>query len=211
MGKKTRALIPVKNLEESKTSFSEILTDEQRSELTLAMLEDVLTAVEMAEGVEATVVTPDDRVKDFAEELDFGVIVEPDLGLNRALEIAIGKSIDDGFAQVLILPSDVPMVRPEDIRKILQVASGDRSIVITPSEEKGTNALLLRPPDVIDLQYGGKSFPDHVREAKSRDIEIKIYRSENLKRDIDEPSHLLKVETRSQGTKTHSFLDSLKN
>ena len=211
MSQNTRVIVPVKNLEDSKTSFSEILTDEERTELTLAMLEDVLNSVRLVKGVRGTVLTPDEKVKRFVEDLGFEVIEEPDLGLNRALEIAIGRSIDDGFREVLILPSDVPMVRPDDVQGILERVSGERCVVITPSEEKGTNALLLRPPDVIDLQYGGKSFPEHVREARSRDVEPKVYRSESLKRDIDEPSHLLKVETKCQGTKTHSFLSSLKD
>ena len=211
MSRKTRAIIPVKKLKDSKTSFSEILTDEQRAELTLAMLEDVLRSVQMVEGVEASVVTPDERVEKFVKDLGVDVVVEPDMGLIRALEIAIGESIEEGFKEVLILPSDVPLLRPEDVSKVLSKATGERSVVLTPSVEKGTNAMLLRPPDVIDLQYGGKSFPEHVREAKSRGVEPKVYRSENLGRDIDEPSHLLKVETKGQGTRTQSFLDSLKD
>ncbi len=211
MDSKTQVIIPVKKLEDSKTSFSDILTEGERGELTLAMLEDILRAVQSVEGVESLVVTPDEEVMSFVERLGNDYMEEPGVGLIRALNLAIGESIDSGFQEVLILPSDVPMVRPEDIENILEKASGERSVVITPSEENGTNALLLRPPDVMDLQYGGESFPEHVKEARSRDIDFQIYRSENLERDIDAPPHLLKVETRSKGTKTHSFLDTLKD
>lgn len=210
MESETQILIPLKDLSEAKASFSSILSGEQRRQLSLAMLGDILTVVDRIEAVDAMVVTPDEDVSDFVEGEGFKVIPEPGVGLNRALEIAIGKSIDSGFREALILPADVPLLKPDDIQEILSLAEGDRAVVITPSKENGTNALLLRPPDVIDLHFGGESFSEHVKEAQSRELKPRIYRSENLERDIDEPSHLLKVETLGKGTKTHSFLDSLK-
>ncbi len=210
MGKNTRLLIPIKNLEESKTSFSEEFSTEQRKNLTLSMLEDLLNVGKKVKAVDTTVVTPDSGVEDFVENQDINVIMEPDVGLNRALDIAIGDSIDSGFDSVLILPGDVPLIKPEDVEEILNLANGKRSVVITPSKENGTNALFLHPPDVMELKFGGESFPEHVKEAQSRDIKPKIYRSENLERDIDDPTNLIKVETLGKGTRTHEFLNSLK-
>lgn len=210
MGDDTVILIPVKKLEESKTSFSEVLPQKRREELTLAMLEDVLNVGSQVKGAEAAVVTPDEEVINFVGSRGFKTISEPDVGLNRALEVAIGEIVDSGFEEILILPADVPLLKPHDIQKIFDLVSGDRSMVITPSKENGTNALLLRPPDVMDLHFGGESFPEHVEEARSRGIKFRIYRSENLERDIDKPEDLLKVETLGKGTKTHSFLSMLK-
>ncbi len=206
----TRILIPIKNLSESKTTFSDKFSLDQRKELTLSMLEDLLSVAKKVKPVETAVVTPDNEVKEFVKKREAEVILEPDVGLNRALDIAIGESIDSGFGSVLIFPGDVPLIKPEDIQGILDLTDDERSVVITPSKEKGTNALFLRPPDVIELKFGGESFPDHVKEARSKDIKPRIYRSENLERDIDEPSNLIKVETLGQGTKTHTFLNSLK-
>ncbi len=210
MGKNTRLLIPIKNLEESKTSFSEEFSTEQRKNLTLSMLEDLLNVGKKVKAVDTTVVTPDSGVEDFVENQDINVIMEPDVGWNRALDIAIGDSIDSCFDSVLILPGDVPLIKPEDVEEILNLANGKRSVVITPSKENGTNALFLHPPDVMELKFGGESFPEHVKEAQSRDIKPKIYRSENLERDIDDPTNLIKVETLGKGTRTHEFLNSLK-
>lgn len=210
MGFRTRLLVPVKNLRDSKTSFSDILTEEQRRKFTFVMLEDVLNVAQRVEDIEPAVVTPDEDVLNFVEEKGIKVILEPDVGLIEALELAIEKSIESGFQQVLFLPVDVPLVRREDLEEILSLSSGEGSVVISPSEEGGTNALLLRPPDVMKLHLGGESFPEHLEEAKAQGIEPRIYRSERLARDIDSPSHLLKVETMGAGTKTHSFIDSLK-
>lgn len=210
MSLKTRTIIPVKRLEESKTSFSEVLSDEQRKELTLSMLEDILRITQKVEKITTTVVTPDRTVINFVEKKGIGTIQEPDIGLNRALEMAIKKTIEANFQQVLIIPADIPLIRPKDIGGILDLASGERSVVITPSEENGTNALLLRPPDVIGFRFGGESFPEHVKAARSREVGIRIYRSVYVERDIDNPSSLIKIETLGKGTKTHDLLNSLK-
>ncbi len=211
MSSDNRLLIPIKKLEESKTSFSENFSVEQRKTLTLSMLEDLVNVAEKVDSVETAVVTPDSKVKEFVEERDTDVIMEPDVGLIRALNIAIGDSIDSGFDYVLIMPGDVPLVRSEDVEEILDSAAGEQCVVITPSKENGTNALLLHPPDVIDLKFGGESFPDHVKEARSRGVKFRVYRSERLERDIDVPSDLIKVESLGKGTKTYEFLDSLKS
>lgn len=210
MDSETQLVIPVKKLKKSKMTFSDILRDEQRRELTLTMLEDILGAARQVERIEPAVVTPDETVLDFARNHGVRTVPESDVGLNNALKIAIEKSIDLGFREVLILPADVSLVRPRDIEGILDLASGDRSVVITPSKENGTNALLLRPPDLMDLHFGGESFPDHIEEARSQGVRPRVYRSERLERDIDNPRDFLKLETLGKGTKTHSFLSSLK-
>ncbi|KXA91162.1 hypothetical protein AKJ63_01840 [candidate division MSBL1 archaeon SCGC-AAA259D18] len=210
MDVETELIIPVKKLEESKMTFAEVFTDVQRRNLTLAMIEDVLEVARLVEGIKPAVVSPDGSVLDFVEERDVRTVSELDVGLNNALEIAIEKSIDKGFRNVLIIPGDVPLIKPDDLRNILDLLSEDRGVVITPSKEKGTNALLLSPPDVLDLHFGGESFSKHFEEARSRGIRPRIYRSERLERDIDRPQDLLKIEILGKGTKTHSFLDSLK-
>lgn len=210
MSSKSRLIVPVKNLEESKTSFSDVLSSGQRQDLTLSMLGDVLRVAKRIEKIDTAVVTPDEKVKNFVKDQSVEVISEPGVGLIRALEIALGDSVDSSYEEVLILPGDVPLLKGEDIEDILDLAVGERCVVITPSKENGTNALLLRPPNVIDLHYGGESFPEHVKEAREREVNLRIYRSDNLERDIDDPSDLIKVETLGKGTRTHSFINTLK-
>lgn len=201
----------MKRLKDSKTSFSEILSEDQRRKFTLVMLRDILNTADRVQELEPFVVTPDEEVKALMEKRGVEVLLEPDIGLNRALEMAIGQSIDDGFDQVLILPVDVPFVKPKNLRDILDLAFGDQCVVITPSEENGTNALLMRPPDAIDLEFGGESFPEHLDEVRSRDLNLEIYRSGRVERDLDEPENLVKIETLGKGTKTHSFLASFRD
>lgn len=203
------AIIPVKRLSEAKSSLREALDHEQRRELVLCMLEDVLSEVKKVESILSVIVSPDEEVLNFTRSKGAKIVLEEDLGLNPALRIAIDKAMEEGAESIIVIPGDVPMLRSEDIEKILAMSSENRNVVITPSEENGTNALLLCPPNVMDLHFGGESFPEHVEEARSCGIIPKIYRSERLERDIDDPSDLLKVETLGIGTRTHDFLKKI--
>jgi len=204
------AIIPVKRLSEAKSSLSSSLTLEQRQRLVLSMLADVLGAVHQAPSIaSAIVVSPDERVLSFAPLHGAEGVAEPDLGLNEALKLAIRHTISKGVDSVLILPADLPLLKNVDVENLIAMASAPKDVVIAPSKAKGTNALFLRPPDLINLRFGGESFPLHVKEASQSGVRPRIYRSPTVALDIDEPEDLLKVETLGLGTRTHEFLRSL--
>ncbi len=137
-------------------------------------------------------------------------VAEPGLELNEALKLAIRHTISKGADSVLILPADLPLLKSTDIENLIAMASGPKDVVIAPSKAKGTNALFLRPPDLINLRFGGESFPLHVKEASQAGVRPRIYRSPTVALDIDDPEDLLSVETLGLGTRTHEFLHSLR-
>lgn len=203
----TWAIIPVKQLSEAKSSLKPTLTPEQRRELTFCMLEDVLNTIDHAHQIKGTImVSPDKQVLDLARSRGATPLTEPSVGLNEALNLAINRARELGAKSVLILPSDLPLLRPADIEKIVGMASGERDMVIAPSKRKGTNALLLRPPDLIDLHFGGESFRAHLEEARRAGIMPHIYRSERVETDIDEVLDLIKLKAQGLGTRSHDFL-----
>lgn len=206
----TWAIIPVKRLSEAKSSLSAKLDPEQRSRLVLSMLADVLRAVNQAPSIaSAIVVSPDERVLSFARLHGAEGVAEPGLGLNEALKLAIRHTIFKGVDSVLILPADLPLLKSVDVENLIAAASAPKDVVIAPSKAKGTNALFLRPPDLINLRFGGESFPLHLREASQAGVRPRIYRSNTVALDIDEPEDLLSVETLGMGTRTYEFLHSL--
>ena len=74
-----RALVPVKVLSHSKLGLAGCLTAAERSQLTLAMLEDVLTNLAASDAVAGiVVVTRDPKVAEFARRQNVDVISEPD-------------------------------------------------------------------------------------------------------------------------------------
>ena len=206
----TWAIIPVKRLSEAKSSLSPRLTPEQRQRLVFAMLADVLNAVHQAPPISDTiVVSPDEKVLSFARLHGAESVAEPGLELNEALKVVIHHSISKGVGSVLIVPADLPLLKSADVENLIAMASASKDVVIAPSKAKGTNALFLRPPDLINLRFGGESFPLHVREASQAGIKPHIYRSPTTATDIDEVADLLSIETLGPGTRTHEFLHSL--
>ncbi len=208
----TWAIIPVKYLSEAKSSLSMVLGPEQRQQLVLSMLADVLNAVKQASSISgAAVVSPDKKVLDFASLHGATDIVESGLELNAALKYAIKYIVRQDAISVLILPGDLPLLKSADVENLTAMATAQRDVVIAPSKANGTNALLIRPPDLIDLRFGGESFPLHVQEAFRAGVKPRIYRSPSVATDIDEPADLLSIETLGLGTRSHDFLFSLRS
>ena len=205
------ALVPAKALDRAKSRLAALLTEEERRQLALAMLEDVVKAIQAVPEIESvSVISPDAEVLDAARNLGADAIEEPASvrGLNQAL--AHGLSVMSNHPDaLLVVLADVPAVRPSDIRDVLDALDGTRGVVIAPSSAKGTSALSLRPPDVIPFRFGADSFQNHKREAAARKIEHAIVRSEALANDIDEPADLKRLLEHREETATHRLLARL--
>ncbi len=204
----TFAIVPVKRLKDAKSSLSAVLTPKQRRELVLAMLKDVLKAMSGARSITGTiVVSPDEDVVKFAKKNGAEGVIEPGVEFNEALKIAIQSAITNGATSVLIMPSDIPFLTADDIENIVAMASSQREIVITPSKDNGTNALFLKPPDVMSPRFGGESFPAHLSEAHRAGVKPRIYRSVTVATDIDDPDDLVEAKKLGRGTQTYKFLN----
>ncbi len=205
------ALVPAKALDRAKGRLAAFLAEDERRQLALAMLEDVIKALQAVPQIDAVaVISPDTEVLDAARALGADVIEEPPSvrGLNQALAhgLSVMSSRPDALLVVL---ADVPGVKPADIREVLTALPSDRGVVIAPSSARGTSALALRPPDVIPFRFGEQSFQDHKREAAARKIEHAIVRNDALANDIDEPADLKRLLEHPAETATHRLLARL--
>jgi 2-phospho-L-lactate guanylyltransferase len=205
------ALVPAKALDRAKGRLAALLTEDERRQLALAMLEDVIKALQAVPEIDSVaVISPDAEVLDAARALAPDAIEEPPSvrGLNQAL--AHGLSVmSNRPSALLVVLADVPAVKPADIKEVLDALPADRGIVIAPSSAKGTSALALRPPDVIPFRFGEQSFQNHKREAAARKIEHTIVRNDALANDIDEPADLKRLLEHPAETATHRLLARL--
>ncbi len=72
-----RALVPAKALGEAKGRLSAVLSETERRKLALAMLEDVVRALNAVAAIESvSVVSPDSEVLSLAAELDASPVAE---------------------------------------------------------------------------------------------------------------------------------------
>ncbi|MEM2878512.1 MAG: 2-phospho-L-lactate guanylyltransferase [Candidatus Hadarchaeales archaeon] len=203
----TWGIVPVKRLSEAKSSLSSVLDTETRKELVLAMLDDVMRTLLSSPSVAGViVVSPDAHVLEFAGKHGAECVRDDSAELNKALTMGVERAVQLKASSVLIIPGDVPLVRPHDVENIIAMAVGRREVVISPSKKNGTDALLLKPPKVMELRFGGESFPLHLQEAHRAGIMPRIYRSSNLANDLDDPEDIDAIIAEGDGTRTHQVL-----
>jgi 2-phospho-L-lactate guanylyltransferase len=177
------------------------------------MLEDVLQALQAVPRLDAvSVVSPDEEVLRCARDSGAEALEEPASvrGINQALSHALSVMSTCGLQAILVLPADVPTVKPADIEAALDALPADRGAVICPSHDKGTSLLALRPPDVIPFRFGEHSFSAHKRESLARGVPCRVLRIDSLTRDIDEPDDLEQLLKQPAETSTHRLLAQLK-
>jgi 2-phospho-L-lactate guanylyltransferase len=187
------AIVPVKGLDVSKERLSSVLSPEKRKALTVAMLEDVLCALNHSKIAEVLVVSPDANVQPIAGKFKFSFLSPKNTALNASLNEAIDWCLQKNADAVLILPADIPLVSPADIDELMELGSEKSTIVMSPSLYGGTNALLLHPPKVIPVCFGLGSFFKHVKEAIVKKVEIKFHSSREIALDIDSEEELNKL------------------
>jgi 2-phospho-L-lactate/phosphoenolpyruvate guanylyltransferase len=94
---------------------------------------------------------------------------------------------------MLILPTDLPRVSPAALGVLLDTLGdgyGPLVALVPDRHGRGTNALLLAPPDVIDVCFGGDSHAAHAAaaaDAGARFIDL----GGPLTYDLDTPDDLL--------------------
>lgn len=204
------AAIPVKSLSKSKSRLSSLLQPSERSMLTASMLRDVLNAVKNSMTVsDAIIVSPDTDVLKLADGLGVQSLLQTGSGLNEAVVQVVDWCLEKGGSSILILPSDIPLVTSEDINEITALPSEPRAVVISPSLDGGTNAMLQRPPGVIPPRYGSDSFRMHLDSAAAARVEIEVYRSPRVSLDIDSPEDLKVFLEKPSRTFTYRLLSEL--
>jgi len=180
------AVVPVKDLREAKSRLSPVLDPEVRADLARRMLRRVLFALRGAGVQNVCVVSPDETVLDLAARSGVAPLVQEDSGLNLALEHGRLWAMESRATELLVLPADLPLLEPDDVRALLEGTKVHPPVSISPDGERsGTNALLLRPPDALPFHFGLDSFTKHVRAAEERDLGLRIVERPGLAFDLD--------------------------
>ena len=196
-GSRLLAAIPVRALEGAKSRLGEVLDAEERRDLVTRLLQRTIAAAQAATRVDAVVVvSPDAATLVLAAAGGARALPQRGGGLNAAVGQARDLAIDEGFAAIVVLPGDLPFVDGPAIDALVAAAGQDREpiVVLVPDRHgRGTNALLLRPPDVIDTAFGGDSRDAHERRALAAGVRY-VEADGSLGVDVDTPDDLLLVE-----------------
>lgn len=211
MSARVPVIVPVKPLRLAKRRLALVLTADERRQLVLAMLSDVLdTLADVHSAGPVLVVTPDPEVAVLAEANGVSVLVE---GAADGLNSAVRRGLADGHVQsggqALILPGDVPLASAGEIERVVGSISSRRRprVAVVPSRDgDGTNALLLSPPDVIEPSFGPGSFVRHLAAAVARRVDAEVLQMDGLGTDIDTPGDLDDLIRSRRSSPRYAFL-----
>jgi len=184
------AIVPVKPLRRGKSRLAGTLTEDERTELNRALLQHTLeTLSELKEVDGVLVVSRDPNALTIARNHGARTVQEdgqPEL--NTALKRATIVAQVYATRGVLVLPADLPLVTREDILTLIQRATEPPVVVIAPDRhKKGTNALLISPPGLIEYDFGENSFERHCELVKKAGARLEIVDLPSLGLDLDLP------------------------
>lgn len=204
-------IVPAKSLTRAKTRLSSIFTPEERHDIARAMLMDVLAAARGCENLGTlAVVTGDPEVANLARAQSATVIPDPcEADTNSAVATALALAAKQDAGSVMILPADVPHVRPIDIERLFQVVDRNDVALVPASRDGGTNALVCNRPGVIVPCFGPDSFNKHIAAASRAGLQPVIYPHSALGLDLDEPCDIEAFFRLGTATQTQSFLRAL--
>lgn len=181
------ALVPVKRLAVAKSRLLPWLGAEGVRALTLAMLGDVLEALREAPEIGAVaIVTEDEEAARAAREAGAEAIVLADEGLNPSLAAAAARVARADEALLIVL-GDVAGATAADVSALAAALAelGGRGVVLAPSNDGGTAALLRAPRDVIAPAFGGASAAAHRALAARAGVPFRELARPGLGLDLD--------------------------
>ncbi len=187
------AIVPVKPLRRGKSRLAGVLSSDERAALNHYLLThtlDMLSAVPEIEHV--LVISRDPQALALAREHGARTVQEdgaPQLNLALARATAVVRQYTTRGA--LILPADLPLLNPGDIRLLVERAAKPPVVVIAPDRRgEGTNALLTCPVGIIQYIFGPNSFQRHCERARQMGVRIEIVELPSFGLDLDLPEDL---------------------
>jgi 2-phospho-L-lactate guanylyltransferase len=187
------AIVPVKPLRRGKSRLAGLLTEEQRTRLNRFLLEHTLTVLSNISDIEHTmVVSRDPAALALTRSMGGRTVLEDGAPqINTAIQRATVVAQAQGARAVLILPADLPLVKPSDLKALLRQGQTPPVVVIAPDRRRdGTNGLFINPAGLIEYGYGPGSFQRHCQRATDAGAILKIVDSERIGLDLDLPEDL---------------------
>ncbi|MDO9709249.1 2-phospho-L-lactate guanylyltransferase [Paracraurococcus lichenis] len=205
------AILPVKEMQGSKQRLSPLLAPEERVALMRVMAGEVLDALCAARGLAGVaVVTLDDWTTAEVRRRGARVITEGARdGHTGSVTAAARVLATEGAAGVLTMPGDIPAVTPAEVEALLAAHGPPPAFTIAPAhDEKGSNGVILSPPDAVPLRFGDDSYFPHLAAARAQGIAPRIVPLPGVAMDIDHPADVamfagLEV---ARGTRTLAWL-----
>ncbi len=185
-----KVIIPMKSAR-VKSRLSAVLSEERRTEFSRVLLSDLFGVLREARILRfSQVVSSDRKTLDYATKMGANAIPEDaDAGVNKAV-IRVLATIG-GNESVLVLPSDLALLKPSELGRLLQLKSAGLDVVLAPSRSfNGTNALLFSSGSDFPLSYDDDSFWNHLGTCGRLGLSAGVCCERGLMFDVDTPDDL---------------------
>ena len=213
------AVIPIKNLNETKHRLKSALNPQERRDFFMEMFKDVLTtllAVPELEQVAVATVCP--IAGKIAKKYGTSVLfTEKDEGQTAAVTRTADILESKRVAKMLMLPGDVPLVTVEEIQTVIATHENASStpdipaMTIVPArDEQGANCIVLSPPTAAPLRFGPNSYFPHLETARKLGVSLQTLKLPGIGLDIDTPEDLLELGRQSVQTRAQNYLQKYK-
>jgi 2-phospho-L-lactate guanylyltransferase len=188
-GDTVTALVPLKALAAAKTRLAPALTPAARRDLAARLAASVCDACVACPAIDAVVLLAgDDDAAAVATGRSVTVWRPPACGLSAALAEADAAYADAGAT--LVLAADLAGVRAAELTGLITAGARGPAVVLAPTADGGTGALLRRPAGVIAPAYGPGSAAAHRAAAAAAGARLVCWWSPWLGHDVDEPADL---------------------
>ena len=205
------AVIPVKETALAKQRLSEALPRRLCEDLALAMFQDVLEAVAaVAELRGVAVVTVDPDVAEIARCWGAEVWSDGARAGHTGAVSAAARRLAANASTMLTIPGDVPLVSSIDISRVLALhpVAAPAFTIVPAWDERGSNAIVCSPADVVPLRFGPDSYFPHLAAARAHRLTPTIIHNGAIALDIDEPSDLSRFVNKRSATRSWRLLDA---
>lgn len=199
------AVVPLRSPGDGKSRLAPALDRDARARLAGAMLADVVTALRGA-GLHVVVAAGGPAAAAAAAALQADAVLDtPDV---RSLDDAVahaGRRLAP-LPALLVVQADLPGLTADDVRAVI---AGVDPVVIAPTDDGGTAALLRRPPTVMGTAFGPDSGRAHQRLAAAAGVTPRVVRRPGLAHDVDVLADLDALDPAAVGAATRRVLAEL--
>lgn len=204
-------IIPIKSFKNSKNRLKPNLNDEARIEFCKRMALDVLNCVKNCKNFDKIIIITKEKhdLSELKNNKIYFLEDKEEKGINQAIQLAFETYNINEEDSLLILHADIPLLTEFDMNLITEKAkSSQKTAVIVPSRRKdGTNALFLKPPNLIEVQFGKNSYEKHVKSLeKIQDLKVITIENENISLDIDTYQDLIYFYEKESNTLSQKYL-----
>jgi 2-phospho-L-lactate guanylyltransferase len=214
-------VIPVKPPRESKRRLKDF-GGSLRAGLALAMLQDVLTALQGANTIkEIVIVTLDAEIARLAAGQRVQIVEEAGpFGMNRAIAQGCEYAKTRGATSLVVIPLDIPLLTAAEFDRLVdelrlrsRTSDGPVLGIVPAAGRGGTNWMCFGTEKPFPPLYGEDSYQRHLDQARSQRCRTVTLDSPTVSLDVDEASDLEAFASichqhpEFQATRTWQFLD----